>query len=429
MKYISTRAQSAAVSLSEAIEGGLAQDGGLYVPQKLPEVSLSSFRTPSALPEVARTLLEPFFEEDPLASRLSEICEQAFTFPAPLKRLSGETAVLELFHGPTAAFKDFGARFLAGAFGAMPSRDLRTILVATSGDTGGAVASAFHGKANIEVAILFPQGGVSRLQERQLTCWGGNVKSFAVRGSFDDCQKLVKAAFAERGTDAALPGRHLTSANSINLGRLLPQMTYYAQASCEYERTTGEAPGFVIPSGNVGNAMAAVWVMKMGFPIREILLATNANRVVPNYFASGKFVPAASIQTLANAMDVGNPSNLERLIHLLGQDPSLRHRIRAISVSDEEIRQTIRQGTEHSGQIWCPHTATAVYARGLQNSAHWIIVSTAHPAKFNDIIEPLLGYPAPMPPHLLALLDRPVSVTPIAPDLEELKRALLQPRP
>jgi threonine synthase len=435
MRYLSTRNSQdsrGSVPLSEAIERGLAPDGGLYVPGTLPSFRPKDLeerlgRVAASLPALANRLLEPFFEGDALAQWLAQISTQALSFPTPLKHLSGETAVLELFHGPTAAFKDVGARFLAGCFGAIPSpaRGLpRTILVATSGDTGGAVASAFHGQPGIEVAILFPEGGVSPLQEKQLTCWGGNIRSFRVRGTFDDCQRLVKEAFAARGTAGGIAGRHLTSANSINIGRLLPQMVYYAQSSLAYHAATGETPGFVVPSGNVGNALAAAWAMRLGLPIREIVLATNANRVVPDYFATRRFEPAPSVKTLANAMDVGNPSNLERLIRLLDDNPTLAGRIRAVSVPDDPIREAIQQGPGRYGEIWCPHTAAAVHARELENSAHWIVVSTAHPAKFGEIVEPLIGRAVPMPPQLAQLLSRPSKAVEIPARLEELRRQL-----
>lgn len=425
MRYVSTRSPSVSTSLSEAIERGLAEDGGLYVPERFPRISRENLERAGALPEVASRLLEPFFENDVLAPALATISSRALNFPVPLEHLNGETAVLELFHGPTAAFKDVGARFLAGCFGALPVQGQRTILVATSGDTGGAVASAFHRRPGVDVAILFPSGGVSPLQEKQLTCWEGNVRSFKVRGTFDDCQRLVKTAFAARNTAEAIPGRHLTSANSINIGRLLPQMVYYAWASLEYQSKTGEAAGFVIPTGNVGNAMAAAWVMTLGLPIREILLATNANQVVPTYLESGVFKPQPSIKTLANAMDVGNPSNLERLIALTQHDPSTRSRIRAVSIADSEICETILQGPDRYGQLWCPHTAVAIRAREMQSSPHWIVVSTAHPAKFGEVVEPLLGRTVAMPPQLRALLDKPSHCTEIGADYSELLTALM----
>lgn len=430
MKYVSTRSPQITTTLSEAIERGLAPDGGLYVPHPHPssrpkEISDNLGRVSGSLPALAVKLLEPFFQGDSLLLWLPQIASKALNFPTPLKHLSGETAVLELFHGPTAAFKDVGARFLAGCFSSMPlptsaGRKTRTILVATSGDTGGAVASAFHGQPGIEVVILFPQGGVSPLQEKQLTCWEGNIRSFRVRGSFDDCQRLVKEAFAARDTAEAIPGRHLTSANSINVGRLLPQMVYYAQASLAYRAMTGQDAGFVIPTGNAGNALAAAWAMRLGLPIRELVLATNANRVIPDYFATGLFKPARSIKTLANAMDVGNPSNLERLIYLEqaldSSNASLKGRIRAVSVSDDRIRETIEQGPGRYGEVWCPHTAAAVHARELENSPHWIVVATAHPAKFGDS--------APMPPQLAQLLARPSNFTELDARWEALRQAL-----
>jgi threonine synthase len=429
MRFKSTRGDSPETTLSVAIEQGLAPDGGLYVPSEFPKVDVEGCaRTLSdshSLPALATRLLTPFFEGDALAGKLSQICERALNFPIPLRMLPTNVTLLELFHGPTAAFKDVGARFLAECFAEIPQPSLRTILVATSGDTGGAVASAFYGKSDVEVAILFPRGGVSPLQERQLTCWGGNVRSFAVRGNFDDCQRLVKAAFAERATPGAWGQRHLTSANSISLGRLLPQMVYYAFASLEYHEKTGQKPGFVIPSGNLGNALAALWAMKAGFPVREILMATNANRAVPDYFETGEFKAVPSRKTLANAMDVGNPSNLERVTHLFGGSlEDLKRHARAISVSDEEIRSAIVEGAREHGEIFCPHTAAAYAARKAQTSAHWILVATADPAKFNEVVEPLLGVSAPVPPQLSALLKKPSHFSEIDADLAALKSAL-----
>src|SRR5690606_14601790 len=235
-------------------------------------------------------LLRPFFEGDHLESLVGDICHEAFDFPAPLRQLKDDTAVLELFHGPTAAFKDFGARFLAAVLARIeiPSEKPLTVLVATSGDTGGAVAAAFAGRPGFEVVVLYPKGMVSERQERQLTCWGGNVSALRVRGDFDACQRLVKEAFRSEEMRA----RHrLTSANSISLGRLLPQMVYYAAASLEYERQHGVPAGFIIPSGNLGNATACFWARKLGLPIREIVLATNANETVTRFIAGDEWRP------------------------------------------------------------------------------------------------------------------------------------------
>jgi threonine synthase len=337
-------------------------------------------------------------------------------------------SVLELFHGPTAAFKDFGARFLAACFARLRGAQQRplTILVATSGDTGGAVAAAFHQRAGIEVAVLFPEGLVSPTQERQLTCWGGNVRSLAVRGTFDDCQRLVKEAFLDPRFGA---DRVLTSANSINLGRLLPQSVYYAATSLAVWRHHGERASFIVPSGNLGNALACLWARQVGLPIEAVVLAHNANRTVPDYLESGLWQPRPSIATLASAMDVGNPSNMERLRALFPGLPQLRGAVSACAVTDTEIRARIRSGYRDYGQIWCPHTATAaeVWARlppAVQRAQRWVVVATAHPAKFREIVEPLIGREVPVPETLARLFARPVQYVEIAATANALRAAL-----
>jgi len=418
MKYVSTRGGAPPLDVSTAIQTSLAPDGGLYVPEVFPQFEAADFDKLEGWGEIGRKVLAPFFEGDGLESSLDGICNAAFNFPIELRELPRETAVLELFHGPTAAFKDVGARFLAACVTELPAH--RTVLVATSGDTGGAVAAAFHGNPKAEVIVLFPDGKVSARQQAQLTCWGDNVRAFAVRGDFDDCQRMAKAAFS----DPKRQSRNLLSANSINLGRLLPQTVYYAAASLWYLRRYGTQAGFVIPTGNLGNAVACFWARKMGFPIREIALAANANHAVPDYFSSGDWVPQATIQTLATAMDVGNPSNIERLRHLYPDMFELRNSARAFSVSDCEISQTIAEGPTKWGQVWCPHTAAGVFVREQLNSSHWIVVATAHPAKFESIVEPLIGNTLEVPPQLEALLDKPSHFSVISPDLDELAAKL-----
>jgi threonine synthase len=429
MLYISTRNPKLSATLSGALQRGLAPDGGLYVPERFPLRSAADFEGTSSLAAVATRFLTPFFEEDALAPELGAIVREAFDFPVPLVPLAaeGDVAVLELFHGPTAAFKDFGARFLAACLGRL-HRDTRrtlTILVATSGDTGGAVAAAFHGRPGIEVIVLFPRGLVSPRQERQLTCWGGNVKALSVDGTFDDCQRLVKAAFADPALGAR---RELSSANSINVGRLLPQACYYVHASLATWRRTGQAANFVVPSGNLGNVLACVWARRVGLPIGDILLAFNANRTVPDYLASGEWQPRASVATLASAMDVGNPSNMERLRHLYPQWRELVHAVSAVSVSDDEIRERIRTDRARLGQTWCPHTATAAeaYARlaPAERARPWVLVATAHPAKFPETVEPLIGAPIPVPTALAHLLTLPSHVTEVPATLGALAAVL-----
>jgi threonine synthase len=423
MRYVSTRGGAEPVSLSEAVERGLAPDGGLYVPEAYPTISLEAPDDAETPAEVAERVLAPFFSGDPLAPALGDICREAFTFPLPLRELGDRTAVLELFHGPTAAFKDVGARFLAALMSRLGGGDARplTILVATSGDTGGAVAAAFHGRPGVEVAVLFPAGMVSPRQEKQLTAWGGNVRAFAVRGAFDDCQRLVKAAMADPALRAA---RRLSSANSINVGRLLPQMAYYAWASREYLRRHGAEPGFVIPSGNLGNGAAALWARRAGLPIREVVMATNANPAVTAFAAGAPWAAHPTVATLATAMDVGDPSNMERLFHLFGGHEPARAALHAERVDDVEIRRVIREGPARWGTVWDPHTATAVAVRERLPGGDWIVVATAHPAKFEGVVEPLVGHEIPIPPELQRLLDRPSRTEPLEPTLDAFRAAL-----
>ncbi len=440
MLFQSTRASSATTGIAQARLKGLAPDGGLYVPQQWPvqqpaqlcaRIGLppQQYLTAEGLARIGALLLEPLVAGSELASQLPAITAQAFNFPAPLVALQaqGRLGVLELFHGPTAAFKDFGARFLAACMARLraPGQRPLNILVATSGDTGGAVAAAFHRLPGVQVSVLFPKGLVSPTQEHQLTCWGDNVRSFRVRGTFDDCQRLVKAAFM----DAELNTRYdLSSANSINLGRLLPQAVYYAAASLQGWSEHGAPVSFVVPSGNLGNSVAGLWARRLGMPIGQLILAHNLNRTVPDLLETGEFQPRPSIATLASAMDVGNPSNLERLRALYPDMAQLRTMIGAEAVSDEQIRARIRTGFLEYGQVWCPHTATAAeaYARlpAARREGQWVLAATAHPAKFREIVEPLIGRSVTVPPSLARLLDMPAQAVEIAADLDSLRQGL-----
>ncbi len=413
MQYRSTRGGET-VGLEQALLDGIARDGGLYVPHELPQFSVNDYAAADTLLDVASVLLSPFFAGTSLQDQLPTILAETFHFPLPLTNLHttrGNASLLELYHGPTAAFKDIGAGFLAACLSRIagdPSSPL-TILVATSGDTGGAVAAAFDQRAGMRVVVLFPNGRVSARQAQQLTCWSDNVLSIAVNGAFDDCQRLVKAALAD--TELAALFR-FSSANSINIGRLLPQATYYAYASLRHYRATGRKAGFVIPTGNLGNAHACVMARAMGLPIGPVVLATNANRTIADYFASLEWQPRASVQTLATAMDVGDPSNMERLRALLGDAQQLRQQLSVYVVNDAEIEASIRQDFAEFGFATCPHTATATHVwRSLDNAARkaddWILVATAHPAKFETVVEPLIGEKIALPPELEAILSRP----------------------
>ena len=442
MKFISTR-RSPPVCIEQSIMSGTAPNGGLYVPETLPNFAVSDFDSidlnkADAFSRIADRFLQPFFTGSSLEQELGAICRDALNFPVPLRRLEsdetedgGGLSVLEMFHGPTAAFKDVGARFLAatmtriieaGRFAEPPV----TIIVATSGDTGAAVAAAFHRKAGTRVLVLFPEGRVTPRQQHQLTCWGDNIISLAVRGEFDDCQRLAKAAFA----DSQLNESHnLCSANSINVGRLLPQAAYYAKASLEHYRQTGQSSNFIVPTGNLGNGFACVWARQMGLPIGQIIFATNANTTVPDFLESGSWVPRPSKATLASAMDVGDPSNMERLRALCGDAAEMRKVVSAYSVNDETIRGTLRDEYDRHHLAWCPHTATAFHVyrnlpAALREAQHWVVVATAHAAKFDAIVEPLLGATIEPPAELAELLKWPAKFDTIGVDLEEIAQRL-----
>lgn len=430
MKFVSTRGGAAAVDFSTALAEGLASDGGLFVPAELPRLEIDDFADCTTLAQVGERLLAPFLRGDRLAEALGEICAEAFDFATPLKALDdNQNLVLELFHGPTAAFKDVGARFLAACMKRVRVSALKplTILVATSGDTGAAVAAAFHNAPGLQVAILYPHGRVAPRQAHQLGCFGGNIAAFAVQGSFDECQALVKKALGDTALQSVLP---MSSANSISLGRWLPQMVYYAQSSLAYHREYGEVLNFVIPTGNLGNAMAAVLARAIGLPIGRIALATNANAVLPEFFAGGQYQPRDSIATLANAMDVGAPSNFERLRWLFPDEASLRDGFEALAVDDRTIEMTIQMAHAQFGTAFCPHTATALRLlaelRGKGAAGAWAVVATAHPAKFDSIVEPLIGGPVAIPAALAELLSRPSMAEPLVADYQNLRNRLLR---
>lgn len=427
MHFVSTRAlQGPRSSLAAALNAGLAPDGGLYVPEWLP--MLETQGAPVALSAVAAWALTPFMSGSELARQVERLCADAFDFPLPLLPIPSTAAsVLELFHGPTAAFKDFGARFLAGALSALrqPSDPPTTVLVATSGDTGGAVAGAFHGLPGFRVVILYPDGLVSARQAHQLAAWGDNIRCYRVAGRFDDCQRLVKGAFADGALRAQL---RLASANSISLGRLLPQMSYYAWSALTHYRQSGAPANYIIPTGNLGNALACLLARSIGLPIGEVVLAANANRVLSDFYGGGGYQPHPSLATLANAMDVGDPSNFERMRWLFppeGLGPALS----AGSVDDQQIRDAIRRVHHRHDYVLCPHTACAWVMlerlRAAGDQRHWILAATAHPAKFETVVEPLIGQTLAVPPALATLLDRPAHVEALADDPGALRELLL----
>lgn len=429
MPYVSTRGlDRPAVELAEALRRGLAPDGGLYVPTAIPAMTPGTFEAlrGRTLPEVAAALIAPLVAETFPEDRLLALMASALDFPVPLVDLGDGVHVLELFHGPTLAFKDVGARTMARWLAAVSPADATrplTVLVATSGDTGGAVAQAFHGVPGTRVVVLYPHGRVSRVQEVQFTTLGGNVSAVAVEGTFDDCQRLVKAAFADHVLAAA---HRLTSANSINIGRLLPQMAYYTWAVLQLP-PGAPPPTIVVPSGNLGNLTAGVMARRRGTPIARFVSATTINDPFPRYLAGGAFTPQDAVATLASAMDVGHPSNLERLQWLFGGDvAAMRAEIGGEVVTDGEVRDQIAATAAVAGYIADPHTAVGLVAAGrLPHTARPVVVlSTAHPAKFPEVVEPVLGRAMPVPPALAARLALPVEAVRIAPDLDQLAAAL-----
>ena len=431
MKFISTNARTAPADLSTALLSGLAPDGGLYFPEGIETQPTERFDACTTLPQVARVFLRPFFQGDALLEDLRAICDQSLDIETPLVPLAPNSHLLELFHGPTAAFKDYGARFLANTLGrlrgAAAGETPLTILVATSGDTGSAVAAAFHRSPGFRVVILYPDGRVSRRQAHQLGCFGDNVLALRVPEGFDQCQALAKQAFSDSELRARVP---LSSANSISLGRLLPQATYYGFASLLHQRATGRPLSFIVPTGNLGNAVAALIAKRAGLPIHRVLFATNRNRTVPEFIESGAYHARPSVSTLANAMDVGDPSNVARLRFMMAKDPALLDALSALSVDDETIRARIRSGEADYGKVFCPHTACGIemleQERRLGSRDDFCVVATAHPSKFEDVVEPLVGLKVEPPPALQAMLARPASSEVLKPDYESLKDRLLR---
>ncbi len=430
MRYLSTAGRTEPVDLDTALRRGLAPDGGLYVPEHLPAIAASELADSRSLAETANRVLAPFLAGSSMRESLADITAEALDLPLPLVEFEPQQSwMLELFHGPTAAFKDFAARFLAACMARLREAHdpVQTIMVATSGDTGGAVAAAFHRRPGFRVVILYPEGRVSARQAHQLGAFGDNIHTFSVAGDFDDCQRLAKQALNDRQLNRQL---HLTSANSISIGRLLPQITYYAHASAQLFERTGTTADVIVPTGNLGNALACVLARRLGLPIGQVVLATNANRTLSDYFDGQDYRGRPGLATLANAMDVGDPSNFERLAWFY-RDQDLRNSdIRAFSVSDEVIRRTIREVDQRYHMEICPHTACAVEVlqqrrQGGHRRPH-LVAATAHPAKFDEVVEPLLGRAVAPPPALAELLARDSHAEQLAADFSRLRQRLGQ---
>lgn len=430
MKFRSILGESLSVTFREALFNGLAPDGSLYVPESFPRLADHPSLHGTDLSAVASHVLSAFID-DLTETELRRISRHAFTFPIPLIKLEENLFLLELFHGPTLAFKDVGARFMALAlshFLEHEQKDL-TIAVATSGDTGSAVAHGFFNVPHISVFVLYPSGKISRLQEQQMTTLGGNIHAVEVDGTFDDCQHLVKLALADRDLVRA---RNLTTANSINLGRLLPQVMYYVWATQLLRQNFALTnPIVAVPSGNFGNLTAAAYARQIGAPIASLISASNANEVVPEFFRTGLFRPRPSLQTYSNAMDVGNPSNFARLQMLYHNSlEEMQRNIAAASISDAETLREMQLSYQRSGTILDPHTAVGVAGvRKMRPSGSpaipTIVVATAHPAKFPEVVAKALNTTISLPPQLEETLQRPKQSVRIEADYRRVRELLL----
>ena len=413
MKFTSTNRKSPAVSFMEAMRAGLAPDGGLYMPVEIPTLPelFGPYSEPYEFQEIAFRMAKPYLSDELNDREIRSVVNDAFNFPIQIHKVDEIHFILELFHGPTLAFKDFGARFMARLFSEKAQKDQRevTILVATSGDTGSAVAHGFYKVPGVRVCLLYPKGKVSKLQEQQMTTLGENITTLEVEGVFDDCQRLVKQAFTDPELNSVM---ELSSANSINIARLLPQSFYYAYAYSELRRKGLKNPIFSVPSGNFGNLTGGLLAMKMGMKTDLFLAATNENDIVPAYLSGVAYQPKHSVQTISNAMDVGNPSNFVRIQALFnGSDKEIRSRLKGYSYSDDQTRETIRELYQKRGYVVCPHTAigyrAAVEERNKSKSGNpYMTLATAHPVKFRDVIEPEINSEIPIPERLNIWLNR-----------------------
>jgi len=433
MIFFSTSKSSAPVTIKRATLEGLAPDGGLYVPSEVPRLSDGELGLleSGTFNNVAFAIAKKFVGAEVPLDTLSKLIDECFDFETPLREVAEGTFVEELFHGPTLAFKDYGARFLARLTGFFAAEDQKmiTVLVATSGDTGSAVAYGFQGIPNTRVVLLYPSGKVSRLQEQQLTTAGDNVFALEVKGDFDDCQRMVKQAFVDPDLRRTLT---LTSANSINISRLIPQSFYYAWASLQLvKRFPGRLPVFSVPSGNYGNLTAGVLAKMMGFPIGHFVAASNANDSVTRYLEEGRFEPRPTVRTLTTAMDVGNPSNFSRLLHFFENDfRKMGEEITGISVTDLETVETIQSVYGSCGYIMDPHTAVGFRAleqyRKNNPGAGFpgVVLSTAHPVKFDDAIMTAIDREVPIPDEMKEIMEKPKRSTVTGNHYTELSRFL-----
>jgi threonine synthase len=430
MKFYSLNNQHIRASFKEAVIAGIAPDKGLYFPEKITPLNTDFFETIEKLSnhEIAFKAIHQFVSDDIPDEVLKEIIANTLDFEFPVVDIEKNVATLELFHGPTMAFKDVGARFMANCLGyfSQGQKQNVTVLVATSGDTGGAVANGFLGVDGVKVVILYPSGKVSEIQEKQLTTLGQNIEAMEVDGVFDDCQRMVKTAFLDTEiTDH----KKLTSANSINVARWLPQLFYFLFAY-KQAKSKGKDIVFSVPSGNFGNVCAGMVAQKLGMPIKHFVASTNVNDVVPKYMEKGVYEPMPSIATISNAMDVGDPSNFVRIRHLYQNDlETLQNNLSSYSFSDEATKKTMKEVYTKTGYVMDPHGAVGYLGLKEYQKSHpdtfGIFLETAHPVKFLDVVEATLGIGPAIPAQIQKVMDKEKKSHRIA-NYEELKQYLLQ---
>ena len=430
MKFYNINNTLETVSFRQAVLRGAGSDNGLYFPQEIRKKNKEFFNKMDgySFAELAAEVLYDFVEDDFTRQDLTDICTRAFNFPIPLIQVKEHIHSLELFHGPSLAFKDIGARFLAEVLKKIAEKQNEeiTVLVATSGDTGSAVAKSFYKVEGIRVVLLYPSGKVSKIQEKTLTTLGGNILPLEVMGTFDDCQTLVKKAFADT---EAFGNKTLTSANSINVGRLLPQSVYYFWAWHQLSKAERENVVISVPSGNYGNLCAGIMAWKMGLPVKQFIAASNVNRVVPDYLKSGKYKPRPAVRTLSNAMDVGDPSNFIRIREMFDDDhENLKTLLRSIVADDDQTRESIRELYAAGNYIADPHGAIGYLGcRNLINGGDTgIFLETAHPAKFKDIVEESIQTEVELPAYLRDIQDKPKQSVQMPADYREFKQWLIE---
>ena len=428
MRFYSTNNKAISVGFKEALFHGLAPDGGLYMPATIPQLGIDFFKSDFSYPELAVGMIYPFTEGDLTHAELTDICELAFNFPMQIKELNKTDSILELFHGPTLAFKDFAARFMAQTMSYFLENngDRLKILVATSGDTGSAVANGFFNVDGIDVIILYPSNRVSAIQEKQITTLGGNITALEIDGSFDDCQRLVKASFQDIDLRSSLS---LSSANSINMARLLPQSVYYAWA---WKHCSKYKPIiFSIPSGNFGNLTGGLFANRMGVPVEKFIASTNANDTFPHFLSSGIIQHQDAVQTISNAMDVGVPSNLDRIIDLFHDNiRQVKMDISSWSFPDEETKESIKSIQDEFGYLIDPHTSVGVlglkkYREKTNSISTGVVLSTAHPGKFADVIEPITGFKTSLPDSLQVTIKKEKKSIKMSKKFSDLKEYLM----